>query len=430
MRVKRRWWLPVAVVALAVGVTIGGALAWHRPNTTPPAVSVADPAAQLQKAAQQLRERLARLPGDAGGWASLGMIYVQLARVSADAGNYAVAQQALDRSLAVRPQDNEPALSGLAALAAARHEFGKALGFAQQAVQADGYSAAAYGTLADAYIELGRYDEGFAAVQKMTDLRPDTGSYARASYSFELRGNTSEARRLMDEAVAVAEDPSEVVFALQHQADLALGAGDLAGADAALDRALQLYPQHAPLLAAAARAAIARHDLSRAAAIMRTVVARQPLPSYLMLLADILTATGDTAGAAQPYELLRAATLLSTPDIDLVLFEAEHGDPAHAVAMGRELYAQRPSIGVADALGWALHHAGQDAEAAHYAGLALRLGTKDPQMLFHRGIINQSLGRNGDARADLSAALAANPAFSPVHAPQARTALAQLGRAA
>ena len=47
---------------------------------------------------------------------------------------------------------------------------------------------------ADAQIELGRYAQGFAAVQRRIELRPDLPSYSRASYARELQGDRARAR--------------------------------------------------------------------------------------------------------------------------------------------------------------------------------------------------------------------------------------------
>jgi Flp pilus assembly protein TadD len=78
---------------------------------------------------------------------------------------------------------------------------------------------------------------------------------------------------------------------------------------------------------------------------------------------------------------------------------------------------------VADALAWQLHANGRDAEAITHADEALRLGTRSALFHFHRGMIELSLGRLDAARADLRQALAINPHFSLLHAPEARQVL-------
>ena len=47
----------------------------------------------------------------------------------------------------------------------------------------------------------------------------------------------------------------------------------------------------------------------------------------------------------------------STSDVELAVFEADHGDPRRAVTLARRGWAQAPSVRAADALGWALTRA-------------------------------------------------------------------------
>jgi Flp pilus assembly protein TadD len=84
-------------------------------------------------------------------------------------------------------------------------------------------------------------------------------------------------------------------------------------------------------------------------------------------------------------------------------------------------------VHVADALGWALHANGRDAEALTYAGKANATGYRNASFRYHLGMIEKALGKRGDARRDLAGALALNKNFSPLYAPRARAALASLG---
>jgi Flp pilus assembly protein TadD len=62
-------------------------------------------------------------------------------------------------------------------------------------------------------------------------------------------------------------------------------------------------------------------------------------------------------------------------------------------------------------------------EALGWSQRALRLGTQDASMFFHRGAIERCLGRHDRAETWFRRALALNPHFSLVHAPVAREAL-------
>ena len=68
----------------------------------------------------------------------------------------------------------------------------------------------------------------------------------------------------------------------------------------------------------------------------------------------------------------------------------------------RAAYDERPSIHAADALAWTLYKTGNYKEAQKYSSEALKLGTRDPLMLFHAGMISKALGQNEQARSTCS----------------------------
>ncbi|REG00878.1 tetratricopeptide repeat protein [Asanoa ferruginea] len=426
----RHTWLKAGtVVVVAVALTTAAAVLWGPwrsagPTGTPAAQSQASALAAL---VTRTEERLARVPDDWQGWADLGMAHVQLARITADPGHYGPAEEALRHSLSIRGEDrNGPALTGFAALEAARHDFAGAERYARKAVGVDPYAADAYGALADALIELGRPEDGFAAVQKMVDLRPDTGSYARASYTYELRGDLPRALDLMRQAREVATEPGDITFTLTHLASLAALTGDPAAAATYVAEGLARQPGSAPLLAGRAHLAAGRGDTAGAAADLRAALDTLPTPEYATALGDLLTSTGDVAGAKQAYDVTRAVGSTNQPDVDVVLFWADNGEAARAVTAAKQLYTTRKSTVVADALGWALHRAGRSAEALPHADDALRLGTRDARGHFHRGMIRLALGDRKGARADIAEALRIDPHFNPLGAETARTSLAAL----
>uniref|UniRef100_UPI00397A6056 hypothetical protein n=1 Tax=Salmonella sp. SAL4360 TaxID=3159881 RepID=UPI00397A6056 len=80
-----------------------------------------------------LRARVGTLPDDWRSQASLGLAYVQQARITADPSNYALAESALEASVRIHPDGNADSLVGFASLAAARHEFADALRYVEQA---------------------------------------------------------------------------------------------------------------------------------------------------------------------------------------------------------------------------------------------------------------------------------------------------------
>ena len=60
----------------------------------------------------------------------------------------------------------------LGGIALGRHQFQKALEWAERSLTIDPSYAGAYGVLGDAQVELGRYEAAFASFQRMVDLKP------------------------------------------------------------------------------------------------------------------------------------------------------------------------------------------------------------------------------------------------------------------
>ena len=148
-------------------------------------------------------------------------------------------------------------------------------------------------------------------------------------------------------------------------------------------------------------------------------------------LAEAESVAGRTADAMNNFKLARAEIQIIQAtgvvvDVDLALFEADHGDPAKALAYAENGYRASPTVRAADALAWALHRLGRDAEAKRRSDQALRLGSRDPLIRYHAGAIAATLGRTADARRDLELALSTDPGFSATGVAEARRILATL----
>jgi tetratricopeptide (TPR) repeat protein len=435
----------VTVLAALAMVLAGGALLRPQVGGTrspggssavdsPPALPEVGPAADLGTAIARAQQRLREVPGDYATWADLGLAYVQQARVTGDPSYYPKAEGALRKSQEVHPSGNPLALVGLAALAAARHDFAGALRLGREAETIDPYSSPARGIVGDALIELGRYHEAFVEIQKMVDLRPGTASYARASYTWELRGDLTRARHALELALDAAPSDDDAGFALFYLGELAFNAGDLRGAKARYDEGLARAAGYVPLRYGEAKVLAAQGHVAQALAAYRSVVARMPAPAYVMEYGDLLASVGDRKTANEQYALLAAEERLLRAngvdvDLELALFDADHGHAAHALAEARATYAVRRGILAEDALAWALHAVGRDSEALPHARAAVGLGLRSATIRYHLGVIEAALGQRPTATADLREALRINPWFSVTQAPKARALLRSLGAA-
>lgn len=424
-RWARRALSAVAVVGLAGGLLAAGAAGSPSPTAAP---AVTAPMGEIAR----LQADLARLPGNYRGWSALGDAYLRSARETADPSYYAKAEKAFQESLSLRPEGNDVALTGLAALAAARHDFVAALELTDRSLAENAYSATTLAVRSDALNELGRYAESLAAVRRMAELRPGVDTSTRASYAFELRGDVVGARTALEEAVQLAALPADVAFAQHYLGELAWNAGDLDAALTAYDAAVAADPAYLSAAAGRAKVLAAQGQTTAALAELRTVVDRLPAPEHLIAYGELLEASGRVEAAQEQYDVVRATQALYAAngqdvDTELALFEADHGTPAGAVALAEKAYAKRPdSIFTQDAYAWALHKAGRSAEALPVARAATRTGLQSPALLARVGTIEAAAGRSAAARATLTRALALNPAFSPLHAPPAAELLATL----
>jgi tetratricopeptide (TPR) repeat protein len=420
----------VGITATTVLTSRGGTAA--APSPVAAAQAPAAPGDQLSVTIAKAQQVLQGKPDDWATWAVLGSAYVQQARVSADPSYYPKSEGALAKSLELHPDGNDAALTGMGALANARHEFGTAADLARRAQAINAYGSTSYGVLADALIQLGDYPGATAAAQKMLNLKPGVSSFTRGSYDLELHGRTDEARKVLEQALGDATDPSDIAFCHTYLGELALSLGDLDGAEKEYAAGLALTPDEPNLLLGQAKVQAARGQSDAAVAGYQHVVDLRPLPATFVEYGQLLESLGRTAEAKVQYALYDTAQQLFTSNgvrdsLTGALLDANRGAGDSAVAQGRAEFAARQNIDAADALGWALHAAGRDAEALPYAQQATALGTRNASFLYHRGIIEQSIGRVGPARATLSDALATNPYFSPLFAPKAKQALAALG---
>jgi tetratricopeptide (TPR) repeat protein len=432
--------------ALAIALFIAGGIGLFRPNddgakARTPVIAGTDvllaPAlsGSLEHIIENLQSRLRVLPTDWQGFASLGLAYVQQARVTADPSYYPKAQGVLQRSLGLEREDNFGAMVGMAALAAARHDFAGALRWGEQAKAINPYNGNVYGVIGDAQVELGRYRAAFATFQQMVDTLPGVASYARVSYARELMGDVPGAIEAMEGARDIAGTPADAAWASYQLGELYFNRGDLDDAQAAYARGVRADVGYVPSFAGLAKVAWARGHMRRAIAAYADVVARYPAPEYVIALGDLYEAAGRADDAERQYALVHAEERLFRAngvniDLELALFDAGHGDPAGALTAARNEWAKRHSVHVADAYAWALYANGRYAEASTYARQALALGYRNALFAFHAGMIQSKLGNDAQARTLLEEAMGINPRFSIQYAPVAREALARLGGAA
>jgi tetratricopeptide (TPR) repeat protein len=410
MALTRRSLFTLIGVALAFGATI---VALQLAND-PPSLPASEPSMEPAPDAQTYVKR-----GDA---------HLQRVREGADTSLYGDAEAEYREALRRDPR-SAGAETGLGMVALARHRFTAGLRHARRARRLAPASSAPFVALVDAYVELGRYPAAGRALQQMVNMKPNLASYARVSYFRELHGDLSGALAAMRLAVAAGGDaPENVAYVQTLLGNLELESGHVERARTAYRTALARLPGYGPAGAGLARIDVAEGRLDSAIARYRDVLEYAPTQEIAVLLGEAELAAGDTMSArarfadarAQQRELRRNG---ENTTVETAVLEADHGDARLAVRQARRGYAAAPSVRSANALGWALTRAGRPRAGLRYMREALRLGWRDPLVLYHAGIAAREAGATGEARRHLERALERNPRFSPLHAPRARRAL-------
>lgn len=425
------------VFLLALTGALALSLIASRPQrivSAPAAALVTSSGAPRSEAARlipSLQSQLRENPENSPARATLALAYLQRARETADPSYYDKADALLQR--APKPNAQDPAaLTAAGSLALARHRFTEARALAHQAIAGDPESAYNYGVLGDAQIELGEYEAAFESFQQMADRRPDLSALSRVAYARELTGDLPGAIDAMQRAAAAGGPASEATAWVRVQlGHLLFLTGDLQGADRAYRQALFDIPDYAHALAGQGRLRASRRDYSEAIRLYSRATELLPLPEYVIALGEVYEAAGQTRAASRQFALVGVLDRLFQAsgvdtDLELALFVADHGDARQAVLSARAARNRRPSVHADDVLAWTAFRAGDLPLAQEASQRALRLGSRDPLLLFHAGLIAERAGDRDTARIHLTRALAGNPRFSVRYADEAAQALKRL----
>ena len=160
----------------------------------------------------------------------------------------------------------------------------------------------------------------------------------------------------------------------------------------------------------------------------KKVVTLLPLPGYAIALGEAELAAGRVEAGRADLALVRVQERLLADagvdtDVELAIYEADHGSTRRAVALARDAWSAAPSVRSADALGWALTRSGRPRAGLRWAHRALRLGSLDPTFRYHAGIAALEARAVPEGRRNLRLALRHGLAAYPLHANRARAAL-------
>ncbi len=426
-----RWLAPLATFAVLIAVLV---MANREPGTDPvadlgPAVSGEGLAPATGEAIASLEGAVRAEPDSVAAYTSLGDTYLQAARETADSA-YLERADAAFAAAEGRDPGNAIATIGQGTVALAGHEFTRGLELGREAHRLEPDLVRPYAIIADAQIETGRYDAAARTLERMVSLKPTLAAYARVSYFRELNGDLEGAIQAMRLAASAGGGSVESATYVQHLlGKLEILRGETGAAERAFSQALSLDPGYGPAIAGMARVALDRGEYGAAIAGYREAVAVLPNAENATALADALSAAGRETAAERAYD--RAIDIARSDPVavnqELVLLEADHGSRAMALEGARTAWRQAPGAKSAEALAWALHSVGRSEAGLPYARTAADLGRGEPSVLYRSGRVALAAGRPDLAQRWLGQALAINPRFSPLEAPEAKRLVARIG---
>ncbi len=389
------------------------------------------PAADTESKLAELQQAAAVSPDDPELLAGIGNLLYQRGRETGDSAFFDEAARTFDAAVKLDPQ-NVNAITGQATLELNGHRFAEGLALARRAHRLGPGQVAPYPALVDGLIETGGYAEAGRTLERFLGVRAGLAAYSRVSYFKELHGDFEGAAQALRLAIAAGSGTAEgAAYVRVLLANLNAHRGRYAAAAAGYREALAIDPASRAASSGLALLAAGRGELDLAIERLRAGLADPPSPDALADLGEIEEAAGRTRAAERHYAVadrIEREGIAGGAGVDgaVTMFEADHGKAAFAVELGRRAWRDAPSVVSADAYSWALLRAGRIEAARHMSAEAMRLGTRDPELLFHAGMIARAAGERERARALLGRLLRQSPRFSPLYAPRAERALRSL----
>jgi tetratricopeptide (TPR) repeat protein len=397
-----------------------------------PTLSADPKLSPAERSIAQANRLIEKNPKDFEAYNALALALSRRARETSDVTFYTSAEEALQKSFAIAP-DNFDGARMHVWLLLGKHEFAAALEEAKKLNKKIPDDIMIYGFLTDANVELGNYQDAEAATQWMLDLRPgNLAGLTRAAYLRELFGDPEGALELMNMALestppAEVEDAAWIVTQMAH---LELAMGKATEAEKYLQQALTLFPGYHYALGNLAKLRIEQKRYEEAIQLLKQRYEAAPHAENLFDLAEALQIAGRSEEARKAFAEFEQKSLGESHRADnsnreLIFYYAEHAhQPAEALRVAEGEAALRHDVYTLDALAWALYVNHQYVEARQQIERALGVGIRDARFFYHAGAIAGKLNDQDAAEHYLRLSLETNP--RSVYASASREMLAAL----
>jgi tetratricopeptide (TPR) repeat protein len=383
-----------------------------------------------ERSMAQARKLIEKNPGDFEAYNALALALSRRARETSDVKFYAQAEETLQKSFEVSP-DNFDGQRIHVWLLLGKHEFAAALEAAKKLNQRMPDDVMLYGFLTDANVELGNYKDAETAAQWMLDLKPgNTPGLTRAAYLRELYGDVEGSLELMNMAYQStppneAEDGAWIVTQMAH---LNLAIGKIDEAEKLSKQALLMFPGYHYALGNLAKVRIQQKRYGEAVSLLRQRHDAAPHAENLYELAQALQLAGKTEEANKAFTEFEQKSLLETnrgdnSNHELIFYYADYANrPDKALDVAKREISRRHDVFTLDSYAWALYTNGQYVEACKQIEAALAVGIRDAKIFRHAGEIALKSGDKASAERYLRESAELNSVGSE----QARITLASI----
>jgi tetratricopeptide (TPR) repeat protein len=378
----------------------------------------------------EARRAIAAKPERAQAYNSLAVALLRRARETSDASYIQQADQAVQRSLQLAPDNFESQRTQVSVLLE-KHEYPQALDQAKALNRKIADDTMVYGLLTQANAELGNYGEAEKAAQWMLNLRPgNSPALINTAYLRELFGDPDGAYEVLDLALesTAPNETEESAWLLTRMAHMRLVSGNADAADNLLHRALDAFPGYRAALEGLAEVRVAQKRDDEAITFLKQCEQALPRAVDFYHLAETLQLAGHPDDAKKAFTEFqeRAEAEAASKDNanrELIFYYADQAhQPSKALQLAKQEVAWRHDVYTLDAYAWALHVNGQDLEARNQIETALAVGIRDAKLFRHAGEIALKLRDLAGAERDLKQSVEMNTADSE----QARVTLASL----
>ena len=348
-------------------------------------------------------------------------VFINEARITGEHGHYyPAALKLVNNIINSKPASKDvqfQALSLAASVLLSQHEFRQALQVAKEGAQLYTHNAGIYGSLTDAYVELGDYKKAVTMADKMMGIRPDLRSYSRVSYLREIYGDVDGAIEAMKLAVTAGYPGYEqTAWARLTLGNLYENQGNLDAAEGEYNTILQNRPNYAFAVAALGGIAEKRGDLLKAETLLKEACAIIPEVGFYVQLAALYKATDRPAEADK---LIKEIWVMLQDDVDsghnmnmeyTQIYLDLVGDYDKALEYALTEYKKRPAnIDVNKLVAIAYYKKGDYANAQKHIEKASVTNSKNGELLLVTGLTAEKMGNKTASKKAVKIAMERNP---------------------